>query len=59
MVFGDFEDGRRQPMEGGCWGLQSSPEASRKVAGNTTIGAGGPAGLGQREGGEKKREKVT
>ena len=33
MMFGDFEDGRWQPMEGGYWGLQSSPEASRKVAG--------------------------
>ena len=56
MILGDFEDGKWQPMEGGYLGIEILAE---KWSENTTLGAGGPAAHGQREGGEKKREKVT
>ena len=56
MILGDFEDGKWQPMEGGCLGSEILAGEWLK---NTTLGVGGPATHGQREGGEKKREKVT
>ena len=62
MIFGDFKGGRLQPMEGGGWRLQPLPEAGRKVPENQQKkgwAATARLAVGQREGGEKKREKIT
>ena len=56
MIFGGFEDGKWQPMEGGCLGLKSLPENGRKVAGKHHEAGGGGAGhVVQREEREKKQ----
>ena len=57
MILGDFEDGKQQPMEGGCLEIEilarEWPESGRK----TPLQGWGAAGHVKREGGEK-REKA-